>query len=156
MEGLIKIKTSVFTAIGVAGSVIVGLLGGWDTALHTLLIFMAIDYGMGLIVAGVFKKSGKTETGGLQSNAGWKGVCKKGVTLLFVLVAYRLDLLIGNLNILGVDVTIRTAVIVGYILVELISIVENAGLMGIPISPAIQKAIDLLAKQNEINLEGDD
>lgn len=156
MEGLIKVKTSVFTAVGVAGSVITGALGGWDTALHTLLIFMAVDYIMGLIVAGVFKKSSKTETGALQSNAGWEGICKKGVTLLFVLVAYRLDLLVGGVNILGIDVTIRAAVIVGYIVVELISIVENAGLMGIPISPAIQKAIDVLAKQNKVNLEGDE
>lgn len=156
MESLTNIKTSIFTAIGILGSIIAGLLGGWDTALQTLLILMVVDYVMGLIVAGVFQKSGKTETGGLQSNAGWKGLCKKGVTLLFVLVAYRLDILVGDVSILGIEVTVRIAVIIGYIVNELISIVENAGLMGFPVPAVIKKVIDVLAKQNQIDLEGDE
>lgn len=125
--------------IGVVGSGIAAAFGGWDQALVTLVIFMAIDYVSGLIVAGVFHNSKKTKTGALESRAGWKGLCRKGVTLLFVLVAYRLDLALG-LN------YIRDAVIIGFIANELISIVENAGLMGIPLPTVIQNAIELLTK----------
>ena len=116
--------------------------GGWDTGLITLLIFMGIDYFSGLVVAGVFHKSNKTESGALESKAGWKGLCRKCMTLLFVLIAYRLDLAIG------VDY-IRNAVIIGFMANELISIVENAGLMGLPLPDAINKAIDVLTEQKE-------
>ena len=116
--------------------------GGWDQALVTLIIFMAIDYISGLIVAGVFHNSKKTSTGTLESRTGWKGLCRKCMTLLFVLVAYRLDLAIG------VDY-IRDAVIIGFIANELISIVENAGLMGIPLPAVITNAIDILTQKAE-------
>ena len=62
----------------------------------TLIIFMAIDYITGLMVAGIFQKSNKSENGGLQSKAGFKGLCRKGVMLLIVLVACRLDLTLGS------------------------------------------------------------
>ena len=84
-------KNEICAAIGIVGGAIASLLGGWDTALQTLIIFMAIDYITGLIVAGVFHTSPKTKTGTLESRAGWKGLCRKGVSLLVVLVACRLD-----------------------------------------------------------------
>ena len=127
--------------IGMVGSFIAGLFGGWDTGLVTLVIFMGIDYFTGIIVAGVFHKSRKSETGALESRAGWKGLCRKGTTLLFVLIAYRLDL--------ALSVTyIRDAVIIGFMANELISIVENAGLMGIPIPAVLAKAIDVLQSRS--------
>ena len=119
-------KEGLCTAVGVVGSAIAAAFGGWDQALVTLVIFMVIDYLSGLIVAGIFHNSRKTENGALESRAGWKGLCRKGVTLLFVLIAYRLDLA------LGVNY-IRNAVIIGFMANELISITENAGLMGIPL-----------------------
>lgn len=137
-----NIKEGICTGIGVIGSIIVSAFGGWDTSLVTLLIFMGIDYFSGLVVAGVFHKSNKTESGALESKAGWKGLCRKCMTLLFVLIAYRLDLAIG------VDY-IRNAVIIGFMANELISIVENAGLMGLPLPDAINKAIDVLTEQKE-------
>jgi toxin secretion/phage lysis holin len=137
-----NIKEGICTGIGVIGSIIVSAFGGWDTGLVTLLIFMGIDYFSGLVVAGVFHKSNKTESGALESKAGWKGLCRKCMTLLFVLIAYRLDLAIG------VDY-IRNAVIIGFMANELISIVENAGLMGLPLPDAINKAIDVLTEQKE-------
>lgn len=91
---------------------------------------------------GVFHNSKKTESGTLESRTGWKGLCRKCMTLLFVLVAYRLDLAIG------VDY-IRDAVIIGFIANELISIVENAGLMGIPLPAVIANAIDILTQKAE-------
>lgn len=131
------LKSRVCTAIGLAGSIVTTLIGGWDKGMVTLITCMAVDYITGLMVAGVFHKSQKSETGGLESKAGWKGLCRKAVTLLFVMVAYRLDMLIGT------DY-IRDAVIIGFVANEVISIVENAGLMGIPLPSAITKAIDIL------------
>ena len=108
----------------------------------TLVIFMGVDYLTGLIVAGLFHTSQKTENGRLESRAGWKGLCRKGVTLLIVLVACRLDLVIGS-NF------IRDAVVIAFIANETISIIENAGLMGVPIPAAIIDAIEVLKKQAE-------
>lgn len=130
-------KTTVVSVIGCIGGLITSLFGGWDAALATLVIFMGVDYVTGLIVAGVFHNSEKTPGGGLESRAGWKGLCRKDVTLLVVLVACRLDLVMGS-NF------IRDAVVIAFVANETISIVENAGLMGIPIPAAIMKAIDIL------------
>ena len=140
-------KTSICTGIGIVGGFIASQFGGWDAALTTLIIFMCVDYISGLIVAGVFHASKKSETGALESRAGWKGLIRKCFTLLFVLVAYRLDLAIG------VEY-IRDTVIIGFIANELISIVENMGLMGIPLPPIVTKAIDILTKKQE--QEGND
>lgn len=135
-------KVKILSLIGVIGSFFASLFGGWDAALVTLLIFMGIDYVTGLIVAGVFHTSEKTENGTLESRAGWKGLCRKGVTLLVVLVACRLDLMMGS-NF------IRDAVVIAFVANETISIIENAGLMGIPIPAVITKAIEVLKKKSE-------
>ena len=134
-------KNGICTAVGVVGGFVASLFGGWDAALTTLLLFMAIDFISGLVVAGVFHNSTKSETGTLQSFAGWKGLCRKCMTLLFVLIAYRLDLAIG-VN------YIRDTVIIGFIANELISIIENAGLMGLPLPEVITQAIDILKKKD--------
>ena len=134
-------KNGICTAVGVAGGFVASLFGGWDAALTTLLLFMVIDFISGLVVAGVFHNSTKSETGTLQSFAGWKGLCRKCMTLLFVLIAYRLDLAIG-VN------YIRDTVIIGFIANELISIIENAGLMGLPLPEVITQAIDILKKKD--------
>lgn len=135
-------KDGICTAIGVVGSTIASFFGGFDAALITLLIFMGVDYATGLIVAGVFHKSEKTENGALESRAGWKGLCRKGVSLLVVLVACRLDMIMGS-NF------IRDATVIAFIANETISIIENAGLMGVPIPSVITKAIEVLKKKSE-------
>lgn len=135
-------KEGFCTVIGVIGGAIASLFGGWDAALVTLVIFMGIDYLTGLIVAGVFHASKKSESGALESRAGFKGLCRKGVTLLIVLVACRLDILI-NSNF------IRDAVVIAFVANESISIIENAGLMGVPIPAILTKAIDILKKKAE-------
>ena len=128
--------------ISAIGSYVANMFGGWTSDLATLLIMMGIDFLMGLLIAGVWKRSGKSENGALSSWSAWKGLCRKCVSLLFVLIAYRLDL------IMGLDY-IRTAVIIAFIVNELISIVENAGVMGIPIPEVITRAIDILKKRSE-------
>lgn len=142
MENIAALKTGILTGIGVVGGFIASLFGGWDAALSTLIIFMGIDYVTGLIVAGVFNNSTKSANGALESRAGWKGLCRKGVTLLIVLIACRLDMVIGSSF-------MRDAVVIAFIANELISIVENAGLMGIPVPAVIKKAIDILKSKSE-------
>lgn len=135
-------KASILSVIGIAGSTVASLFGGFDAALVTLTLFMGADYITGLIVAGIFHNSGKTENGALESRVGWKGLCRKGVTLLIVLVACRLDLMIGS-NF------IRDAVVIAFIANEAISIIENAGLMGIPIPMPLLKAVEVLKNKSE-------
>lgn len=135
-------KDYVCFAIGAIGSMIAGLFGGWDASLQTLVIFMAIDYITGLIVAGVFHASPKTETGTLESRAGWKGLIRKGETLLIVLVACRLDAVMGS-NF------VRDAAVIAFVANETISIIENAGLMGLPIPAVIIKAVDILKQKQK-------
>lgn len=137
------VKVAICGGIGVVGSVIAEVFGGWDAAMITLVTLMIIDYIMGILVAAVWHNSPKSESGTLESRAGWKGLCRKGVILLIVLIAARLDILLGTSNI------VRNAAIIGYSANELISIVENAGLMGVPIPSIIQKAIDVLQKKAE-------
>lgn len=135
-------ETSFKTIIGLIGGTIATMFGGWDSALTTLVIFMGIDYLTGIIVAGVFNKSEKTENGALESRAGFKGLCRKGVTLLIVLVACRLDIVLGS-NF------VRDATIIAFIANETISIIENASLMGIPMPQVIVHAIEVLKTKSE-------
>ena len=127
-------KDTFCMAVGALGAAIASLYGGWDAALQTLILFMA--------VAGVFHASPKSRTGALESRAGWKGLIRKGETLLIVLVACRLDAVMATSF-------VRDAVVIGFICNEAISIVENAGLMGLPIPAALTKAVDILKQRSE-------
>ena len=100
-------------AVGALGAAFASLFGGWDAALQTLIIFMAIDY----------------------------------ITGLIVLVACRLDAVMGS-------TFVRDAVVIGFICNETISIIENAGLMGLPIPAAITKAVDILKQRSETEQKG--
>ena len=135
-------KETICTIAGILGGFIAGLFGGWDASIRALLLFMAIDFLTGLILAGVFRKSPKTASGGLQSKIGWKGIARKGVTLLLVLISAQLDLILGTTY-------IRDAVCIAFTVNELISIFENAGLMGIPMPAPLKKAIDLLQSKGK-------
>ena len=130
---------------GVLGAAIAEALGGWDNAVITLIAFMAIDFIMGLICALVFGRSNKSANGSLSSSACWKGLIKKVCTLLIVVVAQRIDILTGSEY-------IRNAVVIAFCVSELISICENAGLMGIlpdGVQKILNKAIDVLKNKND-------
>lgn len=142
MIHLTETKAAVMTGAGVIGGMISQAFGGWDAALITLLLFMAVDYLSGLIVAGVFQASDKSETGALNSAACWQGLLKKGMTLVIVLVASRLDIVLGT-------AFVRDAVVIAYVVNETISIIENAGLMGLPVPDVIMSAIEQLQGKNE-------
>lgn len=134
-------KETICTVVGVVGSFVAWLFGGWDTSLVTLLLFMGIDYITGLAVAAC-GKSPKSDTGRLSSKIGWRGIAKKCVSLLLVLVAVRLDITLGTSY-------TRDAVCIAFVANELLSITENAGLLGVPLPTVITKAIELLQSKGK-------
>ena len=139
-------KEVIFTTTGIIGAFIAQLFGGWTQGMTTLVILMIVDYIMGILVAAVFGTSKKTDDGKLESRAGWKGLVRKGVTLLIVLVATRIDLMLES-NF------VRDAAVIGFAANELLSIVENAGLMGIPMPAVVTNAIEVLQKKATENNE---
>lgn len=113
------------------------LVGGFDLPIGALVVGMAVDYITGLIVAGVFHASPKTKGGGLDSRVGWKGLARKFVTLMIVVVANLADAMTGQS-------CIRDAAVMGFCVNECISILENAGSMGIPIPKVLTDALERL------------
>ncbi len=135
----------VFTFItGLISTFVIHYLGGWDFALQTLVMFIVIDYVTGMYVAGILHKSPKTKSGGLSSEKGFHGIIKKIMLLVFVAIMYRLDLFF-NIDYL------RNGTIVAYCVNELISIIENAGLMGVYVPDIVKRGIDLLNREVDDN-----
>lgn len=139
-----KLKIVFASAVGILGSTISSAFGGWDDSMKALILFMALDYVTGLMVA-CFNKSPKTQNGGLSSKIGYKGLAKKSFVLIFIVVSVWLD------RILGID-WVRNAVIIGFISNELVSIIENGGLLGVPIPKSIVEVVEILKKRGD----GDD
>ena len=133
-------KTYICMIAGSLGAVVAQVFGGWSDCITVLLILMAIDYISGLVVAGVFHKSPKTETGALESRVGLKGLIRKFFIVAIVVVAHMIDRLIGT-NYL------RDAAAIAFCLNEVISIIENAGLMGTPMPKVIIKALEVLRQK---------
>lgn len=136
------IKTSTITLTALCGGAIVNMLGGWTRDMQTLLLLIGLDFITGLLIATVFKNSTKTNGGALESRACVKGLFRKCMILIFVMVAHEIDV---TLNIEYV----RTTVIIGFITNELISLVENAGLMGIKLPNVITNSIEILQNKSE-------
>ena len=136
------IKFFTLSSVACVGAAVASLFGGWTGAMPTLVILMLIDYVTGLIVAGVFHASPKSSRGALSRAVGFKGMCRQFVILLIVVVACRVDLLL-NTNI------IRDATCIGFCANELLSITENAGLMGIPLPRKLVDAIEVLRGEDD-------
>lgn len=134
---------SVLTACSAAGAVIAKALGGWDESLQVLITFMAVDYVLGIIIALVWKSSPKTEDGSFESNASLKGLFRKGGILAIVYMAVQIDMLAGNSS------YIRNTVILFFIANEGFSIIENLGIMGLPMPEVIRNAFAAIKKQSE-------
>lgn len=133
-------KQTICTALGVLGSMLAAAFGGWDAAMAALMVCIAVDYVSGSMVALVFHNSRKSESGAYNSTYGLKGLCKKGLMLLFVLVAVQID------RLLGADY-VRDAVCIGFCSNEVLSIIENLGLAGVPMPQAVVRALEQLQKQ---------
>ena len=138
MNKTLMIKDSVLVALSVAGSFLARALGWWDSALQTLVILMAIDYITGILIAAVWQKSSKSKSGALESRAGFKGLVRKGLILLVVLIGVQLD------AILGLQAFCRTAIVLFFCGNEGLSIVENLGIMGLPLPDFVKKKFEQL------------
>ena len=134
-------KETFCTLFGLLGSALCWAFGGWDAAMTALVICMSVDYISGSLVALVFHNSRKSETGAYNSAYGLKGLCKKCLMLLFVIVAVQADRLMGG------DF-VRDTVCIGFSTTEILSIVENLGLAGIPMPQAVVKALEQLQTSN--------
>jgi toxin secretion/phage lysis holin len=146
MDKLNSAKTMYLTGLTVfstIGAAVAPAFGGWDASLQTLVAFMAIDYLMGLLIALVWKKSPKSADGTFESNASIKGLLRKGAILLIVYIAVRLDLVTGSSG------YIRTAVILFFMANEGFSIIENLGIMGLPMPDIVKDAFAAIKKQAE-------
>ena len=126
----------------IVSSTILYLVGDITMPFIILLIFMCTDYITGLILSGVFKKSKKTKSGGLSSEIGFKGLIKKICIIICVIVANMLDYVLKTNY-------IRNVVIISFITNEVISIIENLGLIGVKIPKVITNAIDILKGKEE-------
>lgn len=139
----VKIKNLILGCVSIVSSVVANALGGWDDPLKLLVCLMGADFITGLLIAVVWKKSPKTETGKASSSASFKGLVKKAVVLLVVWVAVQLD---NSLNITYV----RLAVIVFFSGNEGLSLLENLGIMGVPYPQFIKNMFEALhEKGNE-------
>ena len=138
MEGL---WDKVLKGIALVGGAIAGIFGGMTTVMYVLLVMMAIDYVSGLLVA-IMGKSIKTEGGGLDSKVGFRGLARKGLMLLVVLVASQLDLAIGAGNKIFTD-----AACWFYIANEGISFMENLALAGVPFPEKLKKIFEQAKEQ---------
>ena len=131
-------------AIKLVFSAAVGyLFGGWDGLLQLLMLAMAVDYITGLAVAGVFKNSPKTENGALETRAGFKGLMRKCCILIIVMLVTRLELTLGD------TAFCRSTVIVFFTGNEVLSILENAGLMGVKYPKFVSDALEVLIKNTD-------
>ncbi|MBC5736058.1 phage holin family protein [Lawsonibacter sp. NSJ-52] len=131
----------VLVTLAAIGSVLANLFGGWDVTLQVLIGCMAVDYATGWVVAAVFKKSPKSEGGALESRAGFKGLVRKVGILALVLVAVWLDKLLGAAY-------VRVAVCLFFIANEGLSILENLGLMGVPLPPFLKNMLEAMKEKS--------
>jgi len=123
-------------AVAAMGTAVSYLLGDWDTALIVLIAFMALDYVTGVIVAYVNKA--------VNSEIGFKGLAKKLFILIILIAAVCLDRLLNNEG-----WVFRTLVCYFYIANEGISLLENAGNLGLPIPKKLKAALEQLNKDDE-------
>ena len=137
----------ILAAVGGVGSGILNALwGGWSQPMIVLLIMIGLDYFTGVLVALVFRKSPHTESGGLSSNVGWKGLLRKFILIIVVAAAYQIDKVIGTAY-------IRDAVAIAFIANETLSLIENAGLMGVPIPNILLRGIEVLKGKADEHVE---
>lgn len=140
------------TAIVMAISSLLGygfaILGGWDILLQALLTVMALDILTGIAVAVGPSRSPKTKSGGFSKRVFRKGLVQKGLILAIVAVSVILD------TVIGVEV-LRDVVIMFYVLEEVISIIENARHLGVPIPAKLVQVLDILEAEVEDEVEDD-
>ena len=137
-------KTTLITALV---SFIAFLLRSIDALVLVLVFMIVLDTITGYITAGFFKKSKKTITGGLSSCISKEGTKKKAMTVVVVGSIIGLDY---GLNSIGITEfkTLKDAIIIFYIADECLSIIENAGLCGLPIPKKLKDVLEVLKRED--------
>ena len=134
-------KDRILIIAAAVGGTMAQILGGWDAALQVLICFMGADYMTGL-GTGLFRRSGKTESGGLSSQAGFRGLVRKCAMLVLVLLGALLDRATGNS-------CIRDGLCLFLIANEGLSILENLGLMGVPYPRFLRNILEALKDKGD-------
>ena len=118
-------------------------LGGCDGLLYALIAFVVIDYITGVMCAIINRE--------LPSAVGFKGIFRKVLIFLLVGIANIIDVLV-----IGTGAVLRTAVIFFYISNEGVSLLENAGHLGLPIPEKIKTVLEQLHDRAENGKEGNE
>lgn len=116
--------------VGGIGSALTYLYGGWSAVIGILIAFVILDYITGVLAAG--------SKGELNSAIGFKGIGRKIGIFVLVAIAHLVDRALGD------GTLIRDAAIFFYIANELLSIIENAGVLGVPIPDILLRAVEIL------------
>ena len=138
----VQMKNLILAGLATVGSVIAQALGGWDMALKVLICFMVLDYATGWMVAAIWHKSGKSDSGALSSDAGFKGLVKKCVMLALVWMGALLDQATSS-NF------VRDAVCMFFIANEGLSILENTAVMGVPYPAFVKNMLDAMRQASD-------
>jgi len=123
-------------ALAAVGGALGWFLGGWDGFLYALLAFVVLDYLTGVLCAIADKK--------LSSEIGFKGIAKKVLIFALVGIGYIIDS-----QVLSDSGAVRTAVIFFYLSNEGVSILENAGHLGLPIPEKLKAVLEQLHDRND-------
>ncbi|TJY43551.1 phage holin family protein [Cohnella pontilimi] len=123
------------SAVVILGGAINFAFGIWPEALTLLVFVMGLDYISGVLAA---VKSGD----GLNSNIGFWGLAKKGLTLLVIMLSHRIDVLLGMNLVMGGAISF-------YLVNELLSVVENCGELGIPIPDNVRRIVQILRDKTD-------
>lgn len=142
MENMVHIKNSVLAALAAVGAFIAKTLGGWDAMMKLLAALMCLDILTGWLVAALWKRSNKSESGALNSKANFKGLCKKGMIILLVWVGALLDNAVGSTY-------VRNMVVIFFVGNEGLSLLENLGLMGVPYPDFFKRMLEVLHDQGD-------
>jgi toxin secretion/phage lysis holin len=133
---VIDVETIIKSIAAVSGAAVSFLFGGWTQLMTVLIVFILIDFISGVALAA---KEGRAASREL-----WLGVTRKIGTLAIVAVAHLLDTVIGDAHL------IRDAAIFFYLAGELLSLIENAGRLGVPIPPMIKQAVEVLRGKGDV------
>jgi toxin secretion/phage lysis holin len=133
-----RLEVAFKTGAAAIGGVVGFFFGGWTVPLRILVSLSIVDYVSGLIAGGV--------EGKLSSKVGFKGIAKKVMMFVLVATGNLVDMAIGKGHVF------RDAVIFFYIGNEILSILENAGRIGLPYPEQLRSAIEVLKGKSK---EGD-
>lgn len=133
--------------LSAVGGAVVSFFTTMPPLVYILIGVMSIDYVTGLI-CGAMGKSKKTETGYLASHEAWKGLLKKGVILLVVLLANLLDIAVSK----GAGITVEAvmgATCLWFIASEGLSILENVASMGVPVPKILIRMLEIMREKGD-------